>query len=143
MPGKVNPVMIEAMMQVCAQVIGNDTAITWGGANGNFELNTMMPMMGQNLLSSIKLLSNASMILVNRCVDGITANEECCTELIEWSMSMVTSLAPIIGYETAAKIAKRSFEEKKTVREICIEMKVLPLEELEKALDPAAMTEPS
>ena len=143
MPGKVNPVTIEAMMQVCAQVIGNDSAVTWGGANGNFELNTMMPMMGQNLLNSIKLLANASTILAERCVDGITANEERCAELIEWSMSMVTSLAPIIGYETAAKIAKRSFVENKTVREICIEMAVLPLDALEKALDPAAMTEPS
>lgn len=143
MPGKVNPVMIEAMMQVCAQVIGNDTAITWGGANGNFELNTMMPMMGQNLLNSIKLLTNASTILGEHCIDGITANEDRCAELIEWSMSMVTSLAPIIGYETAAKIAKRSFEEKKTVREICLEMEVLPIDELEKALDPASMTNPN
>ncbi len=140
MPGKVNPVMCESMMQVCAQVIGNDAAVTWGGANGNFELNTMMPMMGQNLLNSIRLLTNASTILGERCVDGITANEERCEELIEWSMSMVTSLAPVIGYETAAKIAKRAFTEKKTVREICLEMEVLPIDELEKALDPEAMT---
>lgn len=141
MPGKVNPVISEAMMQVCAQVIGNDTAVTWGGANGNFELNVMMPMIGQNLLNSIKLLTNASTSLATRCLDGITANEEHCAELVEWSMSMVTSLAPIIGYETAAKIAKRSVEEKKTVREVCMEMEILPLDELEKALDPAAMTE--
>ncbi|NNE91959.1 MAG: class II fumarate hydratase, partial [Verrucomicrobiales bacterium] len=129
MPGKVNPVMSEAMMQVCAQVIGNDAAVTWGGANGNFELNVMMPMMAQNLLNSIRLLTNVSGIFRERCVDGIEANADRCAELIELSMSMVTSLAPLIGYETAAKIAKRSVEEGKTVRELCIEMEVLPPDE--------------
>ena len=143
MPGKVNPVMAETMMQVCTQVIGNDATVTWGGANGNLELNTMMPVIGQNLLNSVQLLTNASTLLQTRCVEGIQANREHCADLIEWSMSMVTSLAPIIGYETAAKIAKRSFEEKKTVREICREMEVLPPDELDRALDPATMTGPS
>lgn len=142
MPGKVNPVMSESVMQVCAQVIGNDAAITWGGANGNLELNVMMPMMAQNLLQSIRLLSNVSAIFREKCIDGIEANEERCRDLIEWSMSMVTSLAPIVGYETAASIAKEAVESGKTVRAICEEREILPADELAAALDPASMTEP-
>ncbi|MCB1230368.1 MAG: class II fumarate hydratase [Verrucomicrobiae bacterium] len=142
MPGKVNPVMSEAAMQVCAQVIGNDAAITWGGANGNFELNVMMPMMAQNLLDSIRLLARVGNLLRERCIDGIEANEARCRDLIEQSMSMVTSLAPLIGYDTATKIAKKAAETGKTVREICEEMEVLPADQLESALDPASMTEP-
>jgi fumarate hydratase class II len=142
MPGKVNPVICESMMQVCSQVIGNDAAVTWGGANGNLELNVMMPMMAHNALESIRLLANASRALNEKCVAGITANEERCAELIEWSMSMVTSLAPIIGYDTASDIAKRSVKEGKTVRQLCEEMDVLPPEELKAALDPVSMTEP-
>ena len=142
MPGKVNPVMAEAMMQVCAQVIGNDATITWGAANGNFELNVMMPVMAQNLLESIRLLTTASSILRERCIEGIQANEARCQELIEWSISMVTSLAPIIGYETASKIAKQSIETGKTVRQLCEEMEVLPPDQLERALDPARMADP-
>ena len=142
MPGKVNPVMAEAMMQVCAQVIGNDATITWGAANGNFELNVMMPVMAQNLLESFRLLTTASSILRERCIEGIQANEARCQELIEWSISMVTSLAPIIGYETASKIAKQSIETGKTVRQLCEEMEVLPPDQLERALDPARMADP-
>ncbi len=142
MPGKVNPVMSEALMQACAQVIGNDTAVTWGGANGNLDLNVMMPMMAQNLLESIRLLARASHLFGERCVAGIEANEDRCRELIEWSMSLVTSLAPLIGYEKAAGIAKRAVATGRTVREICEEMEVLPPDELERALDPARMTEP-
>jgi fumarate hydratase class II len=142
MPGKVNPVMCEAMMMVCAQVIGNDTTITWAGANGNFELNVMMPVMAHNLLESIRLLANVVDVFCDRCVRGIVANEERCRELIELSMAMVTSLAPKIGYDRAAEIAKESAKTGRTVREIARERKVLPERELERALDPVKMTEP-
>ncbi len=142
MPGKVNPVMCEALMMVCAQVIGNDSCVTWSGANGNFELNVMMPVMAHNLLESIRLLANACDVFCEKCVRGIEANEERCRELVELSMAMVTSLAPKIGYDRAAEIAKESAKTGRTVREICLEKKVLPVEELERALDPVAMTEP-
>ena len=142
MPGKVNPVMCESVMMVCAQVIGNDAAITWAGANGNFELNVMMPVMAHDILESIRLLANVSEIFCEKCVRGIVANEARCEELVELSMSMVTSLAPKIGYDRAAEIAKESAKTGKTVREICEEKKVLPASELKRALDPIAMTEP-
>ena len=143
MPGKVNPVMSEAMMMVCSQVIGNDACITWAGANGNFELNVMMPVMAHNILESIRLLGNACEIFTEKCVSGIVANQERCRELVELSMAMVTSLAPKIGYDRAAEIAKESAKTGRTVREICREKNVLPAAELEAALDPIAMTEPS
>ena len=142
MPGKVNPVMCESMMMVCAEVIGNDTTITWAGANGNFELNVMMPVMAHSLLESIRLLTNVVDAFSDKCVRGIKANEERCRELIELSMAMVTSLAPKIGYDRAAEIAKESAKTGRTVREIAREKKVLPESELEAALDPVKMTEP-
>src|SRR3989440_7931068 len=142
MPGKVNPVMCESVMMVCAQVIGNDACITWSGANGNFELNVMMPVMAHDLLESIRLLANAVDIFTEKCVRGIVANENRCRELVELSMAMVTSLSPKIGYDRAAEIANESAKTGKTVREICREKKVLPDAELERALDPVAMTEP-
>ena len=142
MPGKVNPVLCESMMMVCAQVIGNDACVTWAGANGNFELNVMMPVMAHNLLESIRLLANAADAFCEKCVLGITANEARCAELVELSMAMVTSLAPKIGYDRASEIAKESARTGRTVREICLEKKVLPAAELEAALDPRAMTEP-
>jgi fumarate hydratase class II len=142
MPGKVNPVMSESMMMVCAQVIGADATITWAGANGNFELNVMMPVMAHNLLCSIRLSGNVVDIFADKCISGIVANKERCEELIELSMAMVTSLAPKIGYDRAADIAKESAKTGKTVREIALEKKVLPEAELNAALDPVAMTEP-
>jgi fumarate hydratase, class II len=142
MPGKVNPVMCESMMMVCAQVFGNDTCITWAGANGNFELNVMMPVMAYDLLESISLLANVVEAFREKCVTGIVANKKRCEELVELSMAMVTSLAPKIGYDRAAKIAKESAQTGKTVREICLERKVLPEKELTRVLDPIAMTEP-
>jgi fumarate hydratase class II len=142
MPGKVNPVMCESTMMVCAQVIGADATITWAGANGNFELNVMMPVMAHNLLCSIRLLGNVIEILADKCVSGIEANKERCQELIELSMAMVTSLAPKIGYDRAAEIAKESARTGKTVRQLALEKKVLPEAELKAALDPVAMTEP-
>jgi fumarate hydratase class II len=142
MPGKVNPVMCESMMMVCAEVFGNDTCITWAGANGNFELNVMMPVMAHDLLESIRLLANVVEVFADKCVRGIVANKERCRELVELSMAMVTSLAPIIGYDRAAEIAKESAKTGKTVREICRERQVLPEAELNRVLDPVAMTEP-
>ena len=142
MPGKVNPVMCEMRDEVCAQVIGNDAAVTWSAANGNFELNVMMPVMAHNILESIRLLGNVVDAFTEKCVVGIEANEERCRELVELSMAMVTSLAPKIGYDRAAEIAKESARTGKTVREICREKKVLQENDLESALDPIAMTEP-
>jgi fumarate hydratase class II len=142
MPGKVNPVLCESMMMVSAQVFGNDAAITWAGANGNFELNVMMPVIAHNLLESIRLLGNVCDAFTEKCALGIEANEERCRELVELSMAMVTSLAPKIGYDRAAEIAKESARTGKTVREICREKKILPEAELNAVLDPVAMTEP-
>jgi fumarate hydratase class II len=142
MPGKVNPVLCESMMMVCALVIGNDACITWSGANGNFELNVMMPVMAHSVLESIRLLANVCDAFVEKCAIGITANEERCRELVELSMAMVTSLAPRIGYDRAAEIAKESAKTGRTVRELCREKKVLPEAELNAALDPLGMTEP-
>jgi len=142
MPGKVNPVLCESMMMVCAQVFGNDAVVTWAGANGNFELNVMMPVMAHNILESIRLLGNMADAFTEKCVVGIEANEERCRELVELSMAMVTSLAPKIGYDRAAEIAKESARTGKTVREICREKKVLGENELEGTLDPVAMTQP-
>ncbi|NIQ09987.1 MAG: aspartate ammonia-lyase, partial [Gammaproteobacteria bacterium] len=141
MPGKVNPVMAESLMQVCAQVIGNDAAITLGGLSGNFELNVMMPVMTYNLLQSIELLTNAVDLFDERCLQGLVADRERCEGLIEESLAMCTALAPVIGYDNAAAIAKRAHETGKTVREIALEEKVLPDYELEHLLDPRPMTE--
>src|SRR5213592_4266577 len=125
MPGKVNPVMCESVMMVCAEVFGNDACVTWAGANGNFELNVMMPVMAHNLLESIRLLANVVEVFCDKCVTGIVANEERCRELVELSMAMVTSLAPKIGYDRAAEIAKESAKTGRTVRQIAREGKVL------------------
>ncbi len=140
MPGKVNPVIPEMTLMVAAQVVGNDMTITMGGAGGNFELNVMMPVIAYNLLQSIHLLTSASNLLVERCVQGITANRERCNELVELSLAMVTSLAPLIGYDAAAAIAKESVATGKTVRQICVEKQVLPPDELKAALDPYGQT---
>ena len=142
MPGKVNPVICESVMQVCAQVFGNDTAVYWAGANGNLELNVMMPVMGHNVLESTRLLANVIRIFRDKCIDGVVANSARCGELVEFSMAMVTSLAPIIGYDRAAEIAKESAKTGKTVRTICMERHILAEAELVLALDPVAMTKP-
>jgi fumarate hydratase class II len=143
MPGKVNPVMSEMVLQVAAQVIGNDATIAWGGAMGStFELNVMMPVMAYNLLQSIELLSRASRVFADRCVAGVEANRERCEGLVEQSLAMCTSLAPLIGYDKAAEIAKESMKSGKTVRQIAAEKKVLSDADLNKALDPRRMTQP-
>jgi len=142
MPGKVNPVMCESVVQVCAQVLGNDTAVCWGGATGQLELNVMMPVMAHNVLESIRLLSNVAQAFQDKCISGIVANRDRCKELVELSMAMVTSLAPVIGYDRAAEIAKESATTGKTVRQICRERQVLPEDQLNRALDPVEMTKP-
>ena len=142
MPGKVNPVMSESMMMVCSQVIGNDACVTWAGANGNFELNVMMPVMAHNLLESIRLLANSAEAFTDKCVNGILANRDRCRELVELSMAMVTSLAPKIGYDRAAEIAKESASTGRTVRDLCLSKKIVPEDELNRILDPISMTEP-
>jgi fumarate hydratase class II len=142
MPGKVNPVICESVMQVCARVIGNDATVTWCAANGNFELNVMMPALAHAMLESCRLLASVTNVFREKCVTGIKANVKRCNELVEYSMAMVTSLAPIIGYDKAAEIAKESAKTGKTVREICREWQVLPEQELAAALDPYEMTKP-
>ncbi len=147
MPGKVNPVVPEATAMVCAQVIGNDVAVTFGGAAGNFELNVMLPMLARNVLESIRLLANVSRLLADRCIDGIEADEERCRELAESSPSIVTPLNKYLGYEEAAKVAKQSLAERKTIRQVVIERGYveagkLTTEQLDSALDVLSMTHP-
>jgi fumarate hydratase class II len=142
MPAKVNPVMCEMLIQVCGQVIGNDAAITFGGAFGNFELNVMMPLIAHNLLQSIELLTHAVLVFSRRCVAGIEANVEKCQADIERSLAMCTPLATVIGYDNAAQIAKVAFETNRTVREVAREMSGLPESQLNELLDPARQTKP-
>ena len=142
MPGKVNPVIPEAVTMVSAQVMGNHTTITVGGMGSYFELNVMMPVMAYALLQSISLLANASTVLAEKCVDGIVANEDRIRELLEGNLSLGTALAPKIGYDAAAALAKEAFRTDRTVRELAREKKVLPDDELESVLDARAMTEP-
>ena len=143
MPGKVNPVMCESMMQVCARVMGNDGGIAMSGAaGGQFQLNIMMPMMGQTTLESIMLLANSSNAFVEFALIDTEANEVACEAAVEKSLSMVTSLNPHIGYEKASALAKEAFKTGKTIRELCTEQNILPEETLKEALDPMSMTEP-
>ncbi|OGP29947.1 MAG: aspartate ammonia-lyase [Deltaproteobacteria bacterium GWA2_57_13] len=142
MPGKVNPVMCESVLQVAAHVIGCDATITLCGQAGNFELNVMMPVMALRLLEAITFSAKVVRAFTEKCVMGIEANRERCEELIEKSLAMVTSLAPVIGYDAAAKIAKEAFTTGKTVREVAKTHKVLPEDKLDKILDPWRMTEP-
>jgi fumarate hydratase, class II len=142
MPGKVNPVIPEAVTMAAAQVMGNHTTITVGGQGSYFELNVMMPVMAYALLQSISLLSSASAVLADKCVDGITANEERCRELLEGNLSLATALAPKIGYDKAAAIAKQAFAENRTARDVAREVSGLDEDELDEILDARAMTEP-
>ncbi|HEY3306430.1 MAG TPA: class II fumarate hydratase [Candidatus Binatia bacterium] len=142
MPGKVNPVMCESVLQVAAHVIGCDATITICGQAGNFELNVMMPVMTLRLLEAITFSASVAKAFTEKCVVGIEANKQHCEEMIEKSLAMVTALAPVIGYDAAAKIAKESFATGKTVREVARAHKVLPEDKLNKILDPWRMTEP-
>ena len=141
MPGKVNPVMSEMMMQVAAQVVGNDVAIAWGGANGNFELNVMMPMIAHNLLESAGILANGCDAFRERCVDGLEANEKRAQELVEKNAIIVTALNPHIGYDNGAKIAKEAVATGRSVRELVLEAGLMTEDELDDALDIKKMTE--
>ncbi|AQA13750.1 class II fumarate hydratase [Streptomyces malaysiensis subsp. malaysiensis] len=147
MPGKVNPVLPEATLMVAAQVTGNDTTVATAGAAGNFELNVMLPVIAKNVLESIRLLANVSRLLADRTIDGITANAERAREYAESSPSVVTPLNRYIGYEEAAKVAKRSLAERRTIREVVlesgyVERGLLTLEQLDEALDVLRMTHP-
>ena len=148
MPGKVNPVVPEAVMMVCARVIGNDSTVAWAGATGNFELNVAIPVMGNALLESIRLLSNSLRLLADKTVKGLEANVERSLALAESSPSIVTPLNKYIGYEAAAKIAKHSVKKGSTVREATIELgyvdgERLSMEQLDKALNVLSMTKPA
>ncbi|HWB88447.1 MAG TPA: class II fumarate hydratase [Acidimicrobiia bacterium] len=141
MPGKVNPVMSEMVMMVAAQVIGNDAAVTWGAANGNFELNVMMPVIAHNLLGSIELLSNAVGTFAEKCVDGIEANDVRARELLERNAIIITALNPHIGYDNGARIAKEAVATGRSVRDLVLEAGLMTPDELDAALDLKGMTE--
>ena len=143
MPGKVNPVMCESMMQVTARVMGNDQTITvCGAAGGQFQLNIMMPLMGHTVLESIQLLASATQAFVEFCAEGMKANVAGCEAAVEQSLSMVTSLNPLIGYKIASELAKKAFKSGETIRELCRAEGILPEDTLQDALDPMKMTEP-
>ena len=147
MPGKVNPVIPEAVLMVCARVIGNDQTVAWAGASGNFELNVAIPVMGNALLESIRLLANSSKVLADKTVEGLEVNTERARALAESSPSIVTPLNKVIGYEAAAKIAKHSVEKSMTIREAVIDLGFVErgevtLEQLDAALDVLSMTRP-
>ena len=142
MPGKVNPVMCEQLMMVCSQVMGNAVTVSVANTHGNLDLNVMLPVMARNLLESIAFLAGSVTVFTEKAVLGLTANQERAESLVEWSMSMVTSLAPVIGYDAAAKLAKRAVDEGRTVRDLCVSEAILPFDQLEDLLDARKMTEP-
>jgi fumarate hydratase class II len=142
MPGKVNPVICESVIQVAAQVMGNHVAVTLGTQWGQLDLNTMLPLIARNLLESIELLARVSRVFADKAILGIAANEETCRGYIEISPGMATALNPLIGYEKSAEIAKRSFQERRPVRELAREMTSLSPAEIDRALDPARQTAP-
>jgi fumarate hydratase class II len=143
MPGKVNPVIPESLIQVCCQVMGSDTAVSLGGLSGNFELNVMMPVIAHNLLQSIRILANAVDNFSRQCVKGLGADSKRCAEMIEKSLALATALTPRIGYDRAARIARRAYDERKTIRKIVEEEKLLTRAELERILDPTKMLAPA
>ncbi|HEX3798472.1 MAG TPA: class II fumarate hydratase [Verrucomicrobiae bacterium] len=142
MPGKVNPVMCEMLIQVGAQVIGNDAAIAFGGAFGNFELNVMLPVIAHNLLQAVEILASGSRVFARRCITGLEADIAKCEGNIENSLAMCTSLAPVIGYDKAAKIAKVAYESGKTIRQVALEISGLDKAKLDQLLDARSQTEP-
>jgi fumarate hydratase class II len=141
MPGKVNPVIPEAVAMVCAQVIGNDATIAIGGQSGNFQLNVMLPVVAYNLLQSIELLGNASTCLAEKAIAGFTVNIDNINRALDRNPILVTALNPVIGYELGAAIAKKAYAEGRAVKEVALEMTDLTSEELDRLLDPAALTE--
>jgi fumarate hydratase class II len=143
MPGKVNPVLCESVIQVCAHVTGNDVAVRMGGQWGQLDLNTMLPVMAHNVLESIRLLASVSRVFVDHCLDATTANEETATGYVERSISMATALNPLIGYDKAAKIAKKAYEGGTTLRAAAKELGYLTDEEFDAWVIPAQMTGPT
>ena len=143
MPGKVNPVLAESLTQVCAQVIGNDATVTVAGQSGNFELNVMMPIMAHNILESVEILASSTNTFSRECIEGIEADKIKCESFVEESLAMCTSLAPVLGYDVAASIAKKAFAQNKTVKQVVIEEKILDKKEAAKVLDPKTMIKPS
>jgi fumarate hydratase class II len=143
MPGKVNPVIPEAVMQVAVMVIGNDVAIGVANTHSNLDLSTMMPVMSQRLSQNIELLSNVARVFAQKCIEGISANVDVLQHYAESSPAIATKLNPIIGYEKAAEIAKEAGKTGKTVKQIVIEKGILPAEEAEKILDPRHLTQSS
>ncbi|MCS7220689.1 MAG: class II fumarate hydratase [Anaerolineae bacterium] len=141
MPGKINPVIPEAVTMVCAQVFGNDLTITIGGQSGNFELNVMLPVIAYNLLQSITLLANAARLLADKAIAGFTVNRERTIDLVERNPILVTALNPVIGYDKAAQIARRAYAEGRRLKEVAAEMTDLSPAELDRLLDPRALTE--
>jgi fumarate hydratase class II len=147
MPGKVNPVLPEATVQVAAQVIGNDAAVAFAGSQGNFELNVMLPLIARNLLESIRLITNVSHLLAERCIDGLVADVERCRNFAESSPSIVTPLNKYIGYEEAAAVAKQALKEGKRIKQVVLERGYVEAgkltgEQLDAALDVLSMTHP-
>jgi fumarate hydratase class II len=138
MPGKVNPVIPEVVIQVAAQVIGHDTAVTLSGQAGNFELNVMLPTVAYNLIQSIQLLGRAVHALDEKCVRGITANVDQCASGLERSLALATALVPAIGYDRAADLAKEAYRSGKTIREVARASGLLPADEVDRILDRAA-----
>jgi fumarate hydratase class II len=141
MPGKVNPVVPEAVALVCAQVVGNDVTITLAGQSGNFQLNVMLPVLAYNLLQSISLLARAARLLADKAIAGFTVNQAHLGELVDKNPILVTALNPVIGYEKGAQIAKKAYAEKRRVKEVAAEMTQLNREDLDRLLDPRKMTE--
>jgi len=142
MPGKINPVMAEALILVAAQVVGHNAAITQAGLGGYFELNLMMPLLAYDLLRSIEWLANGTRAFTDRCVVDIEANAERCREMVERSLALATALAPVVGYDRAAEVAREAYRSGRTVREVAEEWDILSSEELDQILDPCRMTEP-
>jgi fumarate hydratase class II len=147
MPGKVNPVVPEAVRQVCAQVIGNDATLGFAGTQGDFELNVMLPVMARNLLESVRLLANASRLLADRCIEGLEPNVEVARAYAEGSPSIVTPLNRVLGYDEAAKIAKQALASGRSIREVVVERGhvdsgKLTEAQLDDALDVLRMTRP-
>jgi fumarate hydratase class II len=141
MPGKINPVIPEAMTMVCAQVMGNHQTVTVAGQSGNFQLNVMLPVLAYNLLQSIELLANGSRVLADQAIKGFTVNEERINSLVGRNPIIVTALNPVIGYEKGAKIAKRAYAEGRLLKDVALEETSLTAEELDRILDPRGLTE--
>ena len=130
MPGKINPVIPEAVIQACGQIMGNDAAITFGGQGGYFELNTMLPLIAHNLLQSITLMANSATLMAEKCVSGITANEKKCRQNIKESLAIVTNLVPHIGYDRAAELAHKAYDENRSIEDVALAENIMPENQL-------------